>query len=1503
MRRLASAGRPRRLALGVAMFAAGAIGLALAGKLPLPGGSSRAIALPGEGEPTPQTDAAVPALNVTMIGASPLEASAETWGIGRANRGSGTPAWVLVRYTEAGWSLGPDLLDSSGQPLSGFVPVHSPLAGQMTADGSGALLGTAPSAGQPGESSRVLLVRNPSGVFQETAPLPAPEEAEGALVKPGEILFGAHRAPLLATVGESSSRAGAFVVPVSEQAEGVEDGVLHWDGQEWTREPIEIPPAGKEDFRVLAIGASSPANAWLLAQLSSEAYPPGSVALFRRSSGSGGASWQPVALAGGAAPGEAHPLAAPLAGSTLSAPFRLANEGEPPTVQAQALTVTGEGVWIDGERGDAKTSTTLYFKPEAFQPEGEDWGRVVASWCQPQAGAPACDHELPEALPSGPSRSLAWSDPGNPAGFGQRVITGFPGGVSLRLDGASFTRVLALGGGEPPNDVGGTFGAAFASPREGWLGDERLPVHLTVHPAPSRVSAYPVSFRHTLVAIAPQPGAPAGALSSEALAVGDLGEVARYEPGKGWMPESLLTSGGRRATPRLRSVAWPSVSRAYAVGDLGQMWLWRGETGLWEPDPATPLNFRGNLLGVAFDPNNSSRGYAVGQGGVLLRYGKTWTQEALPPGLAGANFTSVAFAGSEAIAAYRQLPDPSTNRYTGGLLVNNGSGWQIDQQAAAAMQSNVPWAVAGLPDGGAAFATGESSGQGAGAAVFERQSAGAPWQQTPTPLPGFAQPGSLALFREGGTLRAIASGSVPNTFLLEDKPAPPPGFPPNLIPPYPLNAGSGFLLRQTAAGWRDEQHEGNDVEQPPGTYSFYDMVYEPDPISAVLIDPTGTQGWAIGGFVDTANSNGVLDTADVARYPADGAAPPGVGGSAVPTDPTQATFAIGGNSQCAAPCADLANARIGPDTWLSAALSRAGRTPGVRAFLYTGPRVTTGATVGPATQAVPYARELGRYAQVLASSPIPVFATASPTDLDPGSECAFAQAFSAFAEPFGHGPAGAGLLPSGRSGEPCTAGSQAAYYAMDSTGSAGTVRVIVLDDSTGVGPGQRAWLAGELAAARGGGEPAIVFGDSDLNARIAAGDGAAAEAAQTIVAGGASAYFYDAPEQNVTRTLRAGGASIPAFGSGSLGYVNHTAESSGAFLGASGFLLAQVNVAARNRVTNRAPVSARLIPNIGELALEAQDGTLLRRSQVATFDALARRPRAGNRSQNAPIAPETDPYIPIPANCVGTPCASGLFPEYTFSSSRPDIGDFVAPNLASGDPNAVLLGLNDKPIPDPKSGLFCAYNAGTTIVTISAGGLSSSLPVTVQAGSVRRPCGTQPLKDVAAGQQATPVAAPPAPAPAPGGPAPASAPPPVVPVPPVPAPTPAHPPHPTPTPFFVAAAPPASLPAFVPLPVPTPARPTPPSGTSPVTSPVEAAEKEEEEEEATESVSNSAAAYHAPDHEPSPAYILGIVVLAAFAGASLRRRPRRGGRDVRVAPATISTMRAQRRVGSRRRWL
>ena len=197
-----------------------------------------------------------------------------------------------------------------------------------------------------------------------------------------------------------------------------------------------------------------------------------------------------------------------------------------------------------------------------------------------------------------------------------------------------------------------------------------------------------------------------------------------------------------------------------------------------------------------------------------------------------------------------------------------------------------------------------------------------------------------------------------------------------------------------------------------------------------------------------------------------------------------------------------------------------------------------------------------------------------------------------------------------------------------------------------------------------------------------------------------------------------------------------------------------------------------------------------------------------------------------------------------------------------------------------------------------------SLPVTVQAGSVRQPCGTVPAK------HQTAAVKPPPPPPCPRS-RPLPRPPGLHPRPRrrpcpfrrrrhrrrrwPPPPAPARPPA-RALPFFTPPGLATPALAFVPPPVPTPARPTPPTGTSAVTSPVEIAEHEDEEEEATESVSNQALAYSTPEHEPVPSYLLGLVLLAALAGASIGRRSRRGRREARIAPATITSMRAQRRM-------
>ena len=367
-----------------------------------------------------------------------------------------------------------------------------------------------------------------------------------------------------------------------------------------------------------------------------------------------------------------------------------------------------------------------------------------------------------------------------------------------------------------------------------------------------------MTFRRDLQAIAPAPRQPVAAIGSEALAVGLQGAVTRYRPGLGRFPESLFGPGENIKHPNLRAVAWPTTNRAYAVGDEGpaggeQMWLWRGETGLWEPDPATPINFRGNLLGVAFDPNNPSRGYAVGttvlgRGGMIMRYGKSWTEEAsLPAEAQGAQFLGVAFAGSEALVPYVKQLNAEKGIYAGGLLANSGSGWHVDSEATELMKSTgtLPFAVAGLADGGAAFA---ASGSASGPKVFEREGAGAAWRPTPTPLPGVVA-GSLALFREGGALgrsSPAAGGATSAATSKNRSPPEPPGSSRERSKP-PAAPKRAPCCAETSTGWQDERHELEVGEPPPGNYEFQDLPYTPDPVMAMLVDPSGGTGWTVGG--------------------------------------------------------------------------------------------------------------------------------------------------------------------------------------------------------------------------------------------------------------------------------------------------------------------------------------------------------------------------------------------------------------------------------------------------------------------------------------------------------------------------------------------------------------------------------------------------------------------------------------------------------------------------------
>lgn len=1487
---LAGGGRVRRGGLAVALLGAAAA----AAMLPTIGETQTAASV----GPLPTLGTADS--EMVIMGAAPMGLPGETWGYRRLPLSVGAivsggrslpfgasptpaspdPQLAFLRHTTAtGWQVVQTPLDENGDPYRG--PAPNRLSARTTPLGGGVLIGR--DTDRPPESQLVVLHRIPGGQYRvlrgppDSVLLPADGD------QPAEALAAdrGSGAVAIAAVDEASST-GLFIAPTGR---AVENAILHYDGQDWTREPVDVPPGSEASFGIVAIGASGADNAWALGRTDPEQDPGRGITLFQRTTGQGGARWVERSLGSSVfadreTPGQALTDVGPLTGSS------------------QPLTVTSDGVWIDGTltSNGAAREFTLYFDPDAG-------GSVTGSWCDV---AGACDFPLDAKLSRGTGyRSFAWAG----SGFGTRVITNpldvegddrTNRGTYLRFDGQTFVRRAGGGANFRPS-------AGFASPDDGWI---EGPVQISSEPRPDRLRSWPVALRAPLADVTPAPGEPVAALGSQALAAGIDGSIARYKPGRGWQREFLFSSSGSVSKATLRGVAWPEPGRAHSVGDLGAMWQWNADNNLWEPDPAAPVGFEGNLMDVAFAPGDPDRGYAVGKGGVLLRYGKSWEQETLPAGYESRDLTQVTFAGAQAIAAAG-----------GDLLVSDGGAWRVDESARRLLDTvriGRPqlFAVAGLPDGGAVAAGRDI--------VIERDGPGSPWRFSDQPLPGSTVVAAAAV-RSGARVRAVVS-VVPQLLYppADEIPEADPNVPAPIIPPFQL-PGDGYVLRETEAGWVDDQRTsfgGSSTDRP----------LKSDPILSFVLDGEGN-GWAVGGWSGDAdiagrgssarNSTGRairarVRTSGIYRFGAGASAPPTATGRdsvALPAGPVR--FAVGGHAQCESACADLAPQDIGPDRTLTAALAQAGRLgggTGPRAFLYTGARSKTGLT----------GREAGRYAALLGSQPgLAVFPALGAGDAA-ALAAPFKTSFAGFPGPVGNGAAPSGVSSAGMPGAAPGPGART-HYAFDTSGAGGTVRVIVIDNSLGSlatsdphqnpSEAQRPWLISTLADARSKGIATIVMGSRELNTRFTpalntASDGE--DVARLLVDGGASAYVFDRPEENRTSRIPSGASdTIPAFASGSLGYRSPISGATGvnapdSLFGDSGFLLLEVGAAKRSAATNRAPVSARLIPVIEDLSLEATDGTLLRRSRPSLFRGLGRRPRAGDRwgrfaaGDGNPDPPGGDPYTPFPPDqCLVAGCATRITPEYEFTSSDPDIADFVRQDPASSNLRKPFLDAGDKVVTDSRSGLLCPFNAGTTTVTVSAGGFSFSETLRVLNGSVQRPCGTRPLR-ADRFKRSQPGAVPPAPPPPPPAPAPA---PPVDFQPPPPPPAPVAPPAAVPPAPPAQAAPPTPpvppsvlLPSVplqgptltnsptIPPPPPPPAiRPLPPGGAPGRVYQVE----EKREEEVAPEQSQAFSRYEPEDNSP-PAYLLGLVAIAALAGVGMRGT---GGRRqrVRAAPARSGT--------------
>ncbi len=519
---------------------------------------------------------------------------------------------------------------------------------------------------------------------------------------------------------------------------------------------------------------------------------------------------------------------------------------------------------------------------------------------------------------------------------------------------------------------------------------------------------WPVPFRFALTALAPQPGAPSGAKAAKCwpseTAARSLA-ITRARAGSPKRCRARAASARRRACARWRG---RRPNRAYAVGDsekgAGQMWLWRGETGLWEKDPAMPLNFRGNLLGIAFDPNNSARGYAVGQRGVLLSYGKSWTQEEeaehparRPRGQL--HLDRLRRLGSDRGLAQAHAAGPERLRRRRDRQRRLGLARRRGRRRGRSVRTQCRGRSRRCPTAA------RRSPRRAPPRVRRSIERGSPGRA----LAGRDLPRRLRSRRAGGVpgrRRAAGDRHEQRTGDLHGRRRsrrPLRGSRRSWSTPIRCRTTSNRgVLRQTATGWSDEEHELNDAREPPGGYVFWDTPKVPTRSTrcswtrrAPRVGPSA--GWS--------TTNTPCSTPRTSSgIPADGAArlrasPPH------PKDherrPRDVRDRRRGSVRRPLRGARRHRHRARPCGWRRAISRGPGSgqdSPGTGcgAFVYTGPGVTSGQTAGPpADSRCPWQEEERYCRSVVRRQKLPSYAAPSPTDREGArSEGAFASAFA-----------------------------------------------------------------------------------------------------------------------------------------------------------------------------------------------------------------------------------------------------------------------------------------------------------------------------------------------------------------------------------------------------------------------------------------------------------------------------------------------------------------------------
>ncbi len=1046
--------------------------------------------------------------------------------------------------------------------------------------------------------------------------------------------------------------------------------------------------------------------------------------------------------------------------------------------QAEGAEAPSNAVWVEanvqtaeqGQKVDPSVPTVpvvalLKEDGEELEPNPESWCSLNGSLAMKTESCkePLGDATVPDAIFGGEAEPVA-------LGLQERQGTG--PAVDVFEHGA-WRGVLAPGYNHPPTWIKADPDEqdSFSSENEGWLVSSGSGLgEWTQTATVSPLAAWPIPDRATLTSVALPPGSNGTAAEPGALAVGLRGTALSYEAASGWQVTPVPS---RAAHADLSSVAFAGPASAFAVGQFGTILHWNGSS--WSQEPSTTTL---TLNSVAFSA--SGEGFAVGIDGTILHYnGQAWTPEPLPPSIASGkpNVTSVAVVGSEAfaIAGGNLLTHTAGGTWKTALCglpsasakceqEDEEQQWKGPEQQGKGPDHATPESLrlaAALPDGGVILA-GRST-------MLFRQHEGDAFTYAPQTPEGVAV--ALAPFREDGELRtyvAIApEGDVGR------------GYP----------SGDGELLLETESGWRDLSRA-----QYVGSAITGDGATKADPVLAIATGAGGEHAWAVGGYDGTEDAAGQGTEEDVTsrpeawqsasmwRYDAGGSEQSPATGTEAPALPGVAgdiSFAFFTSPLCRLQCSAVAGAQ--PDVNLSAAAREiaafAGQEGGP-AFAMLG-----GNAVGPIEQT---AFEEGEHAikdlanlheQLAPLAGLPTFAAPGifdrvPTE-PPGAELRpWAEAFAAAPQPFGQGQDSSAITPAGPSSPPLHSAPEVHdYYAFNASQNNATLRVIVLDDSNADAfeSQQREWLEEQLNVAEGEGLRVVIVAASPLRASSSAGN--FEPIAQLLANPGCNptnpgnpgnpsgchgekwnnevvAIFstdgsrpkpsnpselheYD-QKQLVPERNRGGpnenpppGPLIPEYEGATLGYQQIAND------GVTWYLVT-IN-------TQEATASVSAIPVLESLALKAVDGLAVPRGRTLEFEGVARRPDStlATKATEAPKFEGYDEYAQIPAPSCSSSVPGGgcVKPSYKFTSSVPAIGAFV--EAQSGSASPVINPETGKAVLSSKSGLFCGFNTGTTVVTLTAGLVSYSETVTVQAATGANNCGKLPKRPPAGKSRTT----------------------------------------------------------------------------------------------------------------------------------------------------------------------